>query len=65
MTALNIKDIDITCGTVLVKEKGRQHRSMVLPHSLCKIIRKYLQLRRQKKSRCLCLNAKGKVSNLE
>lgn len=43
-TALNIADIDLTCGTLWVKEKGRQHRSMVLPHSLCKMIQKYLQL---------------------
>ena len=37
------------CGTLWVKEKGRQRRSMVLPHSFCKMIRKYLQLPRRKK----------------
>ena len=46
LTALNIEDIDITCGTLWVREKGRQHRSMVLPHSLCKMIHKYLQSQR-------------------
>jgi hypothetical protein len=38
---------------------------MVLPHSLCKIIRKYLQLRRQKKGRCLYLNEKYKKGRAE
>jgi len=37
------------CGTLWVKEKGRQRRSMALPYSLCKMIRKYLQLPRRKK----------------
>jgi site-specific recombinase XerD len=32
-----------------VKEKGRQHRSMVLPHSFCKMIQKYLQPQHRKK----------------
>jgi len=50
LTALNIEDIDITCGTVWVKEKGRIYRSMVLPHCLCKIIRNYLQVGYHKKT---------------
>ncbi len=58
LTALNIEDVDFTYGTVWVKEKGRIHRSMVLPQSLCKIISNYLQLRCQKKCRCLRLNVK-------
>ena len=62
LTALNIEDIDITCGTVWVREKGRQHRSMVLPHSLCKIIRKYLQLQRQKKGPLFVSKRKKRIS---
>ena len=62
LTALNIEDIDITCGTVWVKEKGRQHRSLVLPHSLCKIIRKYLQLRRRKKGPLFVSKRKTRIS---
>ena len=46
LTALNIEDIELTCGTLWVREKGRQHRSMVLPHSLCKMTHKYLQPQR-------------------
>lgn len=49
LTALNIEDIDLTCGTLWVKEKGRQHRSMVLPLSICKMIHKYLQPRYHQK----------------
>jgi site-specific recombinase XerD len=62
LTALNIGDIDITCGTVWVREKARQHRSMVLPHSLCKIIRKYLQLRRRKKGPLFVSKRKKRIS---
>lgn len=39
LTALNIEDIDIIYGLLWIKEKGRRFRSVVLPHSLCKIIR--------------------------
>jgi len=46
LTAINIEDIELTCGTMWVREKGRRHRSMVLPHSLCKMIHKYLQQQR-------------------
>ena len=43
LTALNIEDIDLTCGLLWIREKGRRHRSMViLPHCICKIIRNYL-----------------------
>lgn len=62
LTALNIEDIDITCGTVWVKEKGRQHRSMVLPLSLCKIIRNYLQRRRRRKGPLLISKRKKRIS---
>jgi site-specific recombinase XerD len=46
---LNIDDVDLISGLVWTKEKGRRNRSMVLPHSLCKIIRNYLQLQRHRK----------------
>jgi len=62
LTALNIEDIDITCGLLWVREKGRRHRSMVLPHSLCKITRYYLQLRRRKKGPLLLSKRKKRIS---
>jgi integrase/recombinase XerC len=31
LTALNIEDVDLTCGLLWIREKGRRHRSMVLP----------------------------------
>ncbi|MBW2620357.1 MAG: tyrosine-type recombinase/integrase [Deltaproteobacteria bacterium] len=62
LTALNIEDIDITCGLMWIREKGRRHRSMVLPHSLCKIIRNYLQLRRRKRGPLLISKRKKRIS---
>ena len=62
LTALNIEDIDITCGLLWVREKGRRHRSVVLPHCLCKIIRNYLQLRRHKKGPLLLSKRKKRIS---
>ena len=62
LTALNVTDIHLTCGTLWVKEKGRQHRSMVLPYSLCKMIRKYLQLPRRKKGPLFLSIRKKRIS---
>jgi integrase/recombinase XerC len=62
LTALNIEDIDITCGLLWIMEKGRRHRSVVLPHSLCKIIRNYLQLRRRKRGPLLISKRKKRIS---
>ena len=62
LTALNIEDIDITCGLLWVSEKGRRHRSMVLPHSLCKITRNYLQPRRPRKGPLLLSKRKKRIS---
>ncbi len=62
LTALNIEDIDITCGLLLIREKGRRLRSVVLPHSLCKIICNYLQLRRRKRGPLLISKRKKRIS---
>jgi len=62
LTALNIEDIDLTCGLLWVREKGRRHRSMVLPHCLCKIIRNYLQPQRRKKGPLLISKRKKYIS---
>ena len=57
LIALNIEDIDLTCGMVWIREKGRRQRNMVLPHSICKIIQSYLQSLRRKKGPLLLCNA--------
>lgn len=62
LTALNIEDVDLTCGLLWVREKGRRNRSMVLPHSLCKIIRKYLQLHKSNKGPLLISKRKKRIS---
>ncbi|RZB34608.1 MAG: integrase/recombinase XerC [Desulfobacteraceae bacterium Eth-SRB1] len=49
LIAINIEDVDLTCGLIWIREKGRRRRNLILPHSLCKIIHKYLQLQQRKK----------------
>jgi len=62
LIAINIEDIDLTCGLVWIREKGQRQRNLVLPHSLCKIIRKYLQLHRHKKGPLLISKRKRRIS---
>jgi len=62
LIAINIEDIDLTCGLVWLREKGRRQRNLVLPHSLCKIIHKYLQLQRHKKGPLLISKRKKRIS---
>ena len=62
LIAINIEDIDLTCGLIWIREKGRRRRNLVLPHSLCKIIHKYLQLRQRKKGPFLISKRKKRIS---
>ncbi len=62
LIALNIEDIDLTCGLLWIKEKGRRHRSMVLPHCICKIIHDFLQPQRRKKGPLLISKRKKRIS---
>ena len=62
LTALNIEHIDLTCGLLWVTEKGRRHRSMVVPHCICKLIGDYLKLRRRKKGPLLISKRKKRIS---
>jgi len=62
LTTLNIENIDLTCGLLWIREKGRRHRSMVLPHCLCKIIRNYLRHQRRKKGPLLISKRKKRIS---
>jgi site-specific recombinase XerD len=62
LIAINIEDIDLTCGVVWLREKGRQQRNLVLPQSLCNIIHNYLQLRRRKKGPLLISKRKKRIS---
>jgi site-specific recombinase XerD len=36
LIAINIEDIDLTCGLIWIREKGRRQRNLILPHSLGK-----------------------------
>jgi integrase/recombinase XerC len=62
LIALNIEHIELTCGLMWIKEKGRKQRSIVLPHSLCKIIRNYLHSQRRKKGPLLISKRKKRIS---
>ena len=62
LIAINIEDIDLTCGLIWIREKGRHRRNLILPHSLCKIIHKYLQLRQRKKGPFLISKRKKRIS---
>lgn len=62
LIALNIEDIDVRCGLVWIREKGQRQRNLVLPHSLCKIIQKYLQLQGLKKGPLLLSKRKKRIS---
>jgi len=62
LIAINIEDIDLTCGLVWIREKGRRQRNLIMPYSLCKIIHKYLQLRHHKKGPLLISMRKKRIS---
>jgi integrase/recombinase XerC len=62
LLAINIGDIDLTCGLIRIRKKGRRQRNLILPHSLCKIIHKYLQLLRHKKGPLLISKRKKRIS---
>jgi len=62
LTGLNIEDIDVTSGLMWIREKGQRQRTIVLPHSLCKIIRNYLQLHKSNKGPLLISKRKKRIS---
>ncbi len=62
LIALNIEDIDLSCGLVWLREKGQRQRNLVVPHSLCTIINKYLQLQGLKKGPLLLSKRKKRIS---
>ena len=62
LTAINIEDVDLTCGLLWIKEKGRRLRSLVLPHCICTIIGGYLKLRRRNKGPLLISKRKKRIS---
>jgi integrase/recombinase XerC len=62
LIALDIEDIDLTCGLVWIREKGQRQRNLVVPHSFCKIIRTYLQSLKRKKGPLLLSKRKKRIS---
>ena len=62
LIAVNIEDIELTAGLLWVREKGRQVRSMVLPHCACKIIAAYLKLSGHTKGPLLATKHNRRIS---
>jgi len=62
LIAINIEDVDLICELIWIREKGRRQRNLILPHTLCKIIHKYLQLLRHKKGPLLISKRKKRIS---
>jgi len=62
LIALNIEDIDLGYGLMWIREKGQRQRNLVVPHSLCKIIRTYLQSLERKKGPLLLSKRKKRIS---
>ena len=62
LIAVNIEDIDLAMGLLWVREKGRRQRSLILPHSVCKIIAEYLQAINLKKGPLLITKRKKRIS---
>jgi site-specific recombinase XerD len=62
LISLNVEDVDLISGLLWVSEKGQRQRNLVLPHSLCKIIRKYLQLHKSNKGPLLISKRKKRIS---
>lgn len=44
LTGLNIKDVDVKCGLLWIKEKGGRSRNLALPSTLCKVLARYLDI---------------------
>ncbi|MDO9567271.1 MAG: tyrosine-type recombinase/integrase [Candidatus Desulfaltia sp.] len=62
LISINIEDIDLTCGLVWIREKGRRRRNLIMPQSLCNIIHNYLQLQQRKKGPLLISKRKKRIS---
>jgi integrase/recombinase XerC len=58
---IDVNDVDVLCGLLWVREKGRRRRSMILPQSLCEIIQKYLKHpQRKQRHGPLLISKRGK-----
>ena len=48
LVALDIKDVDVTCGLIWISEKGRRRRTLLMPCVMCELMQKYLDISRRK-----------------
>ena len=62
LIAINIKDIDLKCGLIWVREKGNRERNLVLPKCICEMIKKHLTLSGLKTGPLLLSKQKKRIS---
>ncbi len=62
LLAIDIEDIDLTCGLVWIREKGQRERNLIMPQCLCKIIKRHLLLCRLKHGPLLISKRKKRIS---
>jgi integrase/recombinase XerC len=62
LISINIEDVDLTAGLLWVREKGRRTRSLILPHSVCRIMAEYLRAIKNKKGPLLITKRNKRIS---
>jgi len=62
LVALNIQDVDVTCGLIWISEKGRRRRTLLMPYVLCELMHKYLNILRRKTGPLFLSKRKRRIS---
>lgn len=62
LISVNIEDVDLTAGLLWVREKGRRIKSLILPHSVCRIMAEYLRAIKRKKGPFLITRRGKRIS---
>jgi integrase/recombinase XerC len=63
LLALNADDIDLSCGLIWLKEKGRRQRSLILPTALFEILQTHLDLMDQRQGPLLITRRAKRLSS--
>ena len=61
LVGINVEDVDLASGLLRVTEKGNLHNNLVMPHCVCKILKKYLHLLGTKKGPLLITKRKKRI----
>ena len=63
LVRINIEDVDLTSGLLWVTEKGSRHKTLILPHCVCKVLKKYIHLIGMKKGPLLMTQRKKRIAS--